>query len=262
MTEPNWFYYWRDEALKNNMHLSDGMKFFIPDSADISGVNGTWTLNRNGVMFDFQYKDTGVYKWNPPIPGTTVTNTWGANHAANNIGNADFHPNADSRIPVFGTRKRMKGYKNIDFSITFGEECGYDYFSIKPINIDTSHNSYTKTSFKAIEGFVAVIYHEMEHWKIFDEFWKDGYDNLLDTDGDFFPDAWEMANEIYGFRVPRPDIYNTSYNSDSLHIAGASAMYQEVMCRLKEVSSNTQILNPVDWSYDPTPLTKYQGKNW
>lgn len=69
-----------------------------------------------------------------------------------------------------------------------------------------------------------------------------------------------MANEIYGFKVGIADIYNTTYDTYNLHLAGASAMYQEVMCRLKEVSSNTQILNPVDWSYDPTG--KYQGKNW
>lgn len=52
-TVPNWFYYWKNEALKNNMHLSDGIKFFIPNPNDNSGVNGSWTPNRNVVTFDF-----------------------------------------------------------------------------------------------------------------------------------------------------------------------------------------------------------------
>jgi hypothetical protein len=254
-TVPNWFYYWKDEALKNNMHRSEGMKFFIPDPTDITGVNGSWSINRNPSSFNFLYNNTGAFKWVPP-PATIA---WGANHASSNIGNASYYSSYDPSAP-FTSRKRMTGYNNINFSITFGEGCGYEYHSIRPINIDTSHNLLTHTIYRAIEGFVAVIYHEMEHWKIFDEFWKDGYDNLLDLDGDFFPDAWEMANEIYGFKVGIADIYNTTYDTYNLHLAGASAMYQEVMCRLKEVSSNTQILNPVDWSYDPTG--KYQGKNW
>jgi len=105
--------------------------------------------------------------------------------------------------------------------------------------------------------FSTNFYHELEHWKIFYENWKDGYQTDLDLDNDGYNDEWEKMiakSSKYQFSPDKDDTYKSNYGSNWTD-DGWGTWYEEDRCYEKEKQC-INLMNQADWSFDPAKNTK------
>jgi hypothetical protein len=163
-------------------------------------------------------------------------------------------------------------------------------------NTSKSKHAWNRDPSTLIEGvhaFYSTLVHEIEHANIYYESWKNGFDESKDRDEDNYRDDWEslanleMKNSSFH---PKPFIrFNGVKDDDNENVEitllndshqenyithllfqnpawySAGTEYEEWRCLKKEYELYHQldIINPYDWSYDPTkkPHT-IQGKQW
>ena len=246
---PNWFYYWSKIPTENQNIVN--IKFVDPETK-------VWATG-TPVNITFEYINTGKYAfdknkvYSPDDRVTYGTLVAGKEYIIKElIGNSSKGKRA---LPYLdGNNYGGKGFSQNPI-IKIGHGCGFK---------DIGNDEVT-----GIGVFSTNFYHELEHWKIFYENWKDGYQTDLDLDNDGYNDEWEKAQDKkYEFRwehknfpkIEDDDTYNSNYvlpPEDSKNSSGT--YYEEERCRTVQ-KLNTNSLNHKDWSFDPNKT--YQGKQW
>jgi len=247
---PNWFFYW-SQLYENELDV-ECIKLYDPTS-------NTFKPSDNLKIF-LKYWDKGPFKWPPKVNSSGgLSSTYGECHIASSI---PFLAKSSPSWTFYPTGQSEKGYKGprgdgiryccsalpppSERYIVIGQTCGY-YFVSKTGATDP----------EGIEVLSETVFHELEHYKIMYENWKDGYDTDLDSDLDGYNDAWEntISKDLKKedkFELGKDDGY-------ALGIESAGYKYEESRCRALQ-KNYTKIFNQVDWSFDPTK--KIQGKQW
>lgn len=224
------------------------IKFYDPD-------NGNWKDGDNINML-LQYKTEGKYAFDENkvyLPGDFVTYGSHTGGDTENIGKQSIGQTKDpGGKGQQGDGLNYAGWKFIKpININIGKACGYYDISDKKNKI-------------GISVFAETYFHELEHWKIFYENWKDGYQSDLDLDNDGYNDEWEDQNKSNEFpfntkndgKLPS-DKYDPNYTD--YKNASVGTRYEEERCReIQKLHTNDMHLK--DWSYDVHK--KYQGKLW
>jgi hypothetical protein len=258
-TVPNWFYYWKEAF---GTVSSTGLPFFTIDPLTGFATPGSAP---NTVTFTIDFSNSGNYKWRVPVPGGPPINIVHGSTSSGldwfNIAQMASVAGSSTICPPLGFRKVMTGCGSIDFTIIIGEGCGYE---MKSYDYNLASGALlAPTKYEGIEAYLAVLYHEIEHWKIMERLWPGGYDTQDDCDKDGYPDSWEATDPkavTYGFIAGVKDVYQSGYDPRNLPAYGAATHYQEAHCRRCEKTKDTALLNASDWSYDKTG--NFQGKNW
>ena len=250
---PNWFYYWSQSNEVQSILTIPGIKLYDKN-------NCVWNSTPTPIKLSIEYKKTPLYNSTP--------------NANNEYGSSSFNIiNMESKDLKVICGAPIEEIVVVDYEFYFAKviiqnACGYTK-SLKD-----------GTILEGIHVMYSTIIHEVEHAKIECEVWKDGYSNLLDTDGDGYNDDWERANASKGFKIapakdkPPFDAYgvdpNTgtpiTYNSTLLGTASGlysvGTEYEEDRCRTEEVNSKHlfKMIDKDDWSFDPT--NSFQGKQW
>ena len=100
-----------------------------------------------------------------------------------------------------------------------------------------------------IRTFYQTLIHENEHIAIYEELWPNGYNASKDTDGDGYPDQWELNDPVaqqYHFTIGPPGSKNDIYDSTQPNLAGYR--YEEARCDRKVESFDPKIFDSQDWS--------------
>ena len=239
---PNWFFYW-SQIPTGHKNVSS-IKFYDPD-------NGNWKDGDNINML-LQYKADGKYAFDENkvyLPGDFVTYGSHTGGDTENIGKQSIGQTKDpGGKGQQGDGLNYVGWKFIrPIIITIGKACGYYDIS-------------DKENIKGISVFAETYFHELEHWQIFYENWKDGYQSDLDLDKDGYNDEWEVQNFVenkWEFKPNQDDSYNPNYKDYTNDTAGT--YFEEQRCSDVQKLFITSMYNE-DWSYDSTK--KYQGKQW
>jgi hypothetical protein len=153
---PNWFFYW-SQIPSGHKNVSS-IKFYDPD-------NGNWKDGDNINML-LQYKAEGKYAFDENkvyLPGDFVTYGSHTGGDTENIGKQSIGQTKDpGGKGQQGDGLNYAGWKFIKpININIGKACGYYDISDKKNKI-------------GISVFAETYFHELEHWKIFYENWKDG----------------------------------------------------------------------------------------
>ncbi len=244
---PNWFFYW-SQLYENELDV-ECIKLYDPTS-------NTFKPSDNLKIF-LKYWDKGPFKWPPKVNSSGgLSSTYGECHIASSIPflaksspSWIFYPAGPSKFGLLGPKNDGIRYccsalpPTAERYIVIGQSCGY-YFVSKTGPTDP----------EGIEVLSETFFHELEHYKIMYENWKDGYDTDLDSDLDGYNDEWEVEiakSSDYKFDKNVNDSYQIKYS--------AGYNYEESRCRTIQ-KNYTKIFNQVDWSFDPT--NKIQGKQW
>jgi hypothetical protein len=160
------------------------------------------------------------------------------------------------------------GYKPGALDIKIGEGCGFRK------NLPANPSADINGDIEGIHVLYSTVAHEVEHAIITCEGWADGYDSALDEPfpiKDNYRDGWETQINLQNtgnpgycpFTIGVNDMFNPNYipaNLGNCVLESAGTNYEEARCRNKESTLNLILVNPFDWSFDPT--TNIQGKQW
>ena len=248
---PNWFYYW--SQIPNQQNNINSLKFYNFDSnlwysGDLLNIDLIYT-NEGKYFFD----ENKLYGEFESVTYGSINNDNTKNISKQRLGGTTKGKGA---LPwEDGFNYAGKGFLHAP-TMKISKACGY-YDIGDPENV------------KGISAFAETFFHELEHWKIFYENWKDGYQSDLDLDNDGYNDEWEKLQDAkYKFTWEHPnwptiiddDTYQPNYIfplEDPKNSSGT--YYEEERCRIVQKLYRTA-LNNKDWSFDPS--IKYQGKQW
>jgi len=247
---PNWFFYWSQIPLIQDLLQLDGMYLY-----DIKNCkfNDTPTPYKIPLYFDKNQIDAGITKF----PCTKLE---------------EFKPSQCYDQSGDKKQKIIAEYSK-----------NGDQIKIRVGQIASEISGFCKgqePERKGIHVFYNTIAHEVEHVKLKFEIWNythpskpdvlPGYNDIWDLDRDYYKDVWEENDndaKDYKFSTKIPeggvDRYNSNYASClcySKHPCTAGTQYEEERCRKVANELDYQAIDKYDWSYDL--YLKYQGKQW
>ena len=138
--------------------------------------------------------------------------------------------------------------------------------------VASEFSGYTSLNF-GIHTFIEIIAHENEHVVIAEELWPNGYDKSKDSDGDFYPDWFEVSEigKKYGFsvsdfcdsyKIDKKMCPNKLYDLKNISNPDnpAGFYYEESRCADVQLGATVDSHDHLDWSYDKNNI--FQGKNF
>jgi hypothetical protein len=260
-TVPNWFYYWSQISLIQDM-LNSVSGFVMYDRPKCQ-----FEQNTTPVRLNLEYAGS-QFPYNPSGSDTLGTNLFNvANMAKEDL----YSATPPSCIPITApVDLAIVSYGNAE-KIQIGEGCGFQKLK------DVCNPS--GVVIEGIHAFYSTVAHEVEHARITSEVWsfthpnepnvEAGYLWSYDEDLDGYKDIWEELSAdgmTYGFNSdPSTGGGADKYDPNYLHCfcsgtCSAGTQYEETRCRNVEQSLNLNAINAFDWSFDPT--NTHQGKQW
>lgn len=261
--DPNWFYYWSQIPLIQNVLEISGIHLFNTDS-------GTFNPSPTNVRLSIEYAG---FPYTPPSTLGPTSSIYGENvFSPLSMTSINYNPGSLEYGGIYST---VVEYDASRLKIRIGEGCGQ-----QKVIFGTNSSSYDK----GIHVFYRTVVHEVEHAKIDSEVWSythpsepdvlAGCSNFWDMDRDGYKDVWERYSTdamMYGFMV-NPSLpsdsytpnyghcYDTSLSSDPNSTCSTGTRYEEDRCRTEEINLNPQDIDQYDWSFDPS--NSVQGKQW
>jgi hypothetical protein len=260
-TVPNWFYYWSQISLIQNLLNSvPGFVMYDRPNCKFNQTPAPVSLSLEYAGAKYPYSQTSGY--------TLGTNLF----AVDNMSKEDlFSVSPPSCIGITAPQNlAIVSYGNSQ-KIEIGEGCGFQ--KLRDVCNQASG------IIEGIHAFYSTVAHEVEHARIASEIWsfthpndpnvEAGYLLSYDEDRDNYKDIWErysIDGPTNGFNPdPLTGGSDDKYDPNYLHCfcsgtCSKGTQYEEERCRAVEKSLNLNAINDFDWSYDPTRT--HQGKNW